>query len=36
MELIEVELNHYEVVLSDAVIDIIKKRLATCAVTPKQ
>jgi len=36
MELIEVELNHYEVVLSDAVIDIIKKRLAACAVTSKQ
>jgi hypothetical protein len=27
MELVEVEYNHYEVVLSDAVIDIIKKRI---------
>lgn len=36
MELVEVELNHYEVVLSDAVIDIIKKRLAACAVKVKQ
>jgi len=36
MELIEVELNHYEVVLSDAVIDIIKKRRAACAAKPKQ
>jgi len=31
MELVEVELNHYEVVLSDEVIDIIKKRHAFCA-----
>jgi pimeloyl-ACP methyl ester carboxylesterase len=27
MELVEVEYNHYEVVLSDTVIDIIKKRI---------
>ncbi len=31
MELIEVELNHYEVVLNDEVIDIIRKRRASCA-----
>jgi hypothetical protein len=30
MELVEVELNHYEVVLSDEVIDIIKKRQLAC------
>jgi hypothetical protein len=27
MELVEVEYNHYEVVLSDQVIDIIKERV---------
>ncbi len=31
MELVEVELNHYEVVLSDTVIDLIKERLLVCA-----
>ncbi len=30
MELIEVNLNHYEVVLSDEVIEIIKERLLAC------
>jgi hypothetical protein len=29
MELIDVELNHYEVVLSDQVVDIIKQRINT-------
>lgn len=36
MELIEVDLNHYEVVLSDEVIEIIKSRLAACAAISKQ
>jgi pimeloyl-ACP methyl ester carboxylesterase len=36
MELVEVELNHYEVVLSDSVIDIIKTRLEACVTTLKQ
>ena len=29
MELIDVELNHYEVVLNDQVVDIIKQRINT-------